>query len=193
MEEESKMSIEMENNHLDEEDIHKLENILSLNYLKPIQTSESKKKAHTAVIVLTPLLYIFAVFGLVSKNYTLFTVEIVLAVFFTAWLIWYYTLGKKTQENLQNIIANALEKGKNIQLSEEGISADALYKYEDIEIVIIYEPFYFWITKEKKLIIVKIYPEKEENIRSILDKHQNITIIKTDKPFNVYKYLKDRP
>ena len=38
------MSMEIENNHLDEEDIHKLENILSLNYLKPIQTSESKKK-----------------------------------------------------------------------------------------------------------------------------------------------------
>lgn len=187
------MSIEMENNHLDEEDIHKLENILSLNYLKPIQTSESKKKAHMAVIVLTPLLYIFAVFGLVSKNYTLFTVEIVLAVFLTAWLIWYYTLGKKIQENFQNIIANALEKGKNLQLSEEGIWADALYKYEDIETVIIYEPFYFWITKEKKLIIMKINPAKEENIRSILDKHQNITIIKTDKPFNVYKYLKDRP
>ena len=183
------MIIKTENNNFDEEDIHKLENILSLNYLRPIQTSESKKKAHTAVIVLTPLLYIFAVFGLVSN----FTVEIVLAVFFTAWLIWYYTLGKKTQENLQNIIANALEKGKNIQLSEEGISADALYKYEDIETVIIYEPFYFWITKEKKLIIIKINPAKEENIRSILDKHQNITIIKTDKPFNVYKYLKDRP
>ena len=193
MEEESKMMIKTENNNFDEEDMHKLESILSLDYLKPIQTSESKKKAHTAVIVLTPLLYIFAVFGLVSKNYTLFTVEIVLAVFFTAWLIWYYTLGKKTQENLQNIIANALEKGKNIQLSEEGISADALYKYEDIETVIIYEPFYFWITKEKKLIIMKINPAKEENIRSILDKHQNITIIKTDKPFNVYKYLKDRP
>lgn len=187
------MIIKTENNNFDEEDIHKLENILSLNYLRPIQTSESKKKAHTAVIVLTPLLYIFAVFGLVSKNYTLFTVEIVLAVFFTAWLIWYYTLGKKTQENFQNIIANALEKGKNLQLSEEGISADALYKYEDIETVIIYEPFYFWITKEKKLIIMKINPAKEENIRSILDKHQNITIIKTDKPFNVYKYLKDRP
>ena len=187
------MIIKTENNNFDEEDMHKLESILSLDYLKQIQTSESKKKAHTAVIVLTPLLYIFAVFGLVSKNYTLFTVEIVLAVFFTAWLIWYYTLGKKTQENLQNIIANALEKGKNIQLSEEGISADAFYKYEDIETVIIYEPFYFWITKEKKLIIMKINPAKEENIRSILDKHQNITIIKTDKPFNVYKYLKDRP
>ena len=186
---------DIENNQefLDEEDIHKLENILSLNYLKPIQTSESKKKAHTAVIVLTPLLYIFAVFGLVSKNYTLFTVEIVLAVFFTVWLIWYYTVGKKTQENLRKNIANALERGKNIRLIEEGISADALYKYEDIETVIIYEPFYFWITKEKKLIIMKINPAKEENIRSILDKHQNITIIKTDKPFNVYKYLKDRP
>lgn len=106
------MIIKTGNNNFDEEDMHKLESILSLDYLKPIQTSESKKKAHTAVIVLTPLLYIFAVFGLVSKNYTLFTVEIVLAVFFTAWLIWYYTLGKKTQENLQNIIANALEKGK---------------------------------------------------------------------------------
>ena len=187
------MSMEIENNHLDEEDIHKLENILSLNYLRPIQTSESKKKAHTAVIVLTPLLYIFAVFGLVSKNYTLFTVEIVLAVFFTVWLIWYYTVGKKTQENLRKNIANALERGKNIRLTEEGISADTLYKYEDIETVIIYEPFYFWITKEKKLIIIKINPAKEENIRSILDKHQNITIIKTDKPFNVYKYLKDRP
>lgn len=104
--------IKTENNTFNEEDIHKLENILSLNYLRPIQTSESKKKAHTAVIVLTPLLYIFAIFGLTSKNYTLFTVEIVLAVFFTTWLIWYYTLGKKTQENLQKIIANALEKGK---------------------------------------------------------------------------------
>ena len=59
-------------------------------------------------------------------------------------------------------------------------------KISDIETVIIYEPFYFWITKEKKLIIIKINPAKEENIRSILDKHQNITIIKTDKPFNVY-------
>ena len=94
---------------------------------------------------------------------------------------------------MQNIIANALEKGKNIRLTEEEISADTIYKYEDIETVIIYEPFYFWITKEKKLIIMKINPAKEENIRSILDKHQNITIIKTDKPFNVYKYLKDRP
>ena len=187
------MSMEIENNHLDEEDIHKLENILSLNYLKPIQTSESKKKAHTAVIVLTPLLYIFAVFGLVSKNYTLFTVEIVLAVFFTVWLIWYYTVGKKTQENLRKNIANALERGKNIRLTEEGISADTLYKYEDIETVIIYEPFYFWITKEKKLIIMKINPAKEENIRFTLDRYKNITIIKTDKPFNVYKYLKDRP
>ena len=87
--------IKTENNTFNEEDIHKLENILSLNYLRPIQTSESKKKAHTAVIVLTPLLYIFAIFGLTSKNYTLFTVEILLAVFFTTWLIWYYTLGKK--------------------------------------------------------------------------------------------------
>lgn len=185
--------IKTENNTFNEEDIHKLENILSLNYLRPIQTSASKKKAHRAVIVLTPLLYLFAVFGLVSKNYTLFTVEIVLAVFLTAWLIWYYTLGKKKQENFQNIIANALEKGKNLQLSEEGILADALYKYEDIETVIIYEPFYFWITKEKKLIIVKINPEKKENIRSISDKHKNIAMIKTDKPFNIYKYLKDRP
>ena len=114
------MIIKTGNNNFDEEDMHKLESILSLDYLKPIRTSESKKKAHTAVIVLTPLLYIFAVFGLVSKNYTLFTVEIVLAVFFTAWLIWYYTLGKKTQENLQNIIANALENGKNIQCQKRG-------------------------------------------------------------------------
>ena len=94
---------------------------------------------------------------------------------------------------MQKIIANAPEKGKNIQLSEEGISADALYKYEDIETEIIYEPFYFWITKEKKLIIIKINPEKEENIRFILDKHKNITIIETNQPFNIYKYLKDRP
>ena len=193
MEIEYKIMIKTENNTFNEEDIHKLENILSLNYLRPIQTSASKKKAHRAVIVLTPLLYLFAVFGLVSKNYTLFTVEIVLAVFLTAWLIWYYTLGKKIQENFQNIIANALEKGKNLQLSEEGILADALYKYEDIETVIIYEPFYFWITKEKKLIIMKINPAKEENIRSISDKHKNIAMIKTDKPFNIYKYLKDRP
>ena len=94
---------------------------------------------------------------------------------------------------MQKNIANALERGKNIRLTEEGISADTLYKYEDIETVIIYEPFYFWITKEKKLIIMKINPAKEENIRSTLDRYKNITIIKTDKPFNVYKYLKDRP
>lgn len=186
------MIMEMENDNLDKEDIHKLESILSLNYLRPIKTSASKKKAHRAVIILTPLLYLFAAFGLASKNYTLFLVEIVLAVFCTVWLIWYYTIGKKTKENLRKNIANALERGKNIQLTEEGISTDTIYKYEDIETVIIYEQFYFWITKEKKLIIIKMNFEKAEQINFILNKYKNIRKIETNKPFNIYKYLKDR-
>lgn len=186
------MIMEMENNNLDEEDIHKLESILSLNYLRPIQTSDSKKKAHRAVIILTPLLYLFAAFGLASKNYTLFLIEIVLAVFCTVWLIWYYTVGKKIQENLRKNITNALEKGKNIQLTEEGISADTIYKYEDIETVIIYEQFYFWITKDRKLLIIKVNFEKAESVNSILDKYKNIRKIETNQPFNIYKYLKDR-
>ena len=192
MEEEIKMIMEMENSNLDEEDIHKLESILSLNYLRPIQTSDSKKKARRAVIILTPLLYLFAAFGLASKNYTLFLIEIVLAVFCTIWLIWYYTVGKKTQDNLRKNITNALERGKNIQLTEEGISADIIYKYEDIETVIIYEQFYFWITKNRKLLIIKVTFEKAESVNSILDKYKNIRKIETNQPFNIYKYLKDR-
>ena len=186
------MIMEMENSNLDEEDIHKLESILSLNYLRPIQTSDSKKKARRAVIILTPLLYLFAAFGLASKNYTLFLIEIVLAVFCTIWLIWYYTVGKKTQDNLRKNITNALERGKNIQLTEEGISADIIYKYEDIETVIIYEQFYFWITKNRKLLIIKVTFEKAESVNSILDKYKNIRKIETNQPFNIYKYLKDR-
>ena len=178
------------NTNIDKEDINKIKNILSLRAVMPFQNDRFKKGAHKSLFILTPLLYIFAYLGWRMRNYSLFTTEIVLAVILSGWLIWYYTFRKKTNGRVNRLIEESLKKGKNLQFTEEGISADKIYKYSDIENILIYDEFYFFILKQKDLIIMKMNLERKKQVESILKKHEYIRVTEKSKPFNIYKYIR---
>lgn len=178
-------------NGLDEEDVKKLRRLLTLDYRMPFFNDRGRKISTIAVFIITALVYISVIWHIVIKYYGTLILDIFLIIMCTSCVIWYLAVGKKAYEKASKYIDTIFERSKDIQLTDEAIIGGQTYRLSDITDIIIYEKFYFFISKENALIIVKVNDEDKNHTDSILSKYKNIRVVEKNKPFNIYKYIKN--
>ena len=156
-----------------DEDRKALEYMLSLEYAMPYQLLKTKNNRRKIIYIMTPVLFLLSIGCYFVKSYPMFYVGMGISIIALIWIIWFQSKGKKFENNVQGI---KLEDKKICELKE-------------IDRVFLHKGFFFLITNEKKLLVLKTVGVETEELIKII-KEADILFEKREEPFNIYEYCK---
>lgn len=137
----------------------------------------------------------------------MFYVGMGISIIALIWIIWFQSKGKKFENNVHEFVWNKSRYNK-VEIDVQGIKLEdkKICELKEIDRVFLYKGFFFLITNEKKLLVLKtVGVETEELIKIIkeadilFEKEKNHLIfmniakvvIKKEKTFNIYKPRKN--
>ena len=172
-----------------DEDRKALEYMLSLEYAMPYQLLKTKNNRRKIIYIMTPVLFLASLGCYFVKNYPMFYVGIGISVIALVWIIWFQSKGKKFENDVHEFVWNKSRYDK-VEISVDGIKLEEkICELKEIDRVFWYKDFFFLITNEKKLLVLKtVNAETEELIKII--KEADILFEKREEPFNIYEYCK---
>lgn len=138
--------------------------MLSLEYAMPYQLLKTKYNRRKIIYIMTPVLFLLSIGCYFVKSYPMFYVGMGISIIALIWIIWFQSKGIK------------LEDKKICELKE-------------IDRVFLYKGFFFLITNEKKLLVLKTVGVETEELIKII-KEADILFEKREEPFNIYEYCK---
>lgn len=83
---------------INEQDVKKLEDMLSLKYVMPYEPLGNRKRAHKVLYFMTPILLFLSIGCYYIENYVMFWVGLVVTVLSLIWMIWYHFIGIKREK-----------------------------------------------------------------------------------------------
>lgn len=174
-----------------EDDKKKLEFMISLQYCAPYEAFGNRRLARKLICILTPVLYILSIYMYFVERYLIFTLELLVAILATFWIIWYQFVGKNFEKKVHEIIYNVLNGEAEVTIDDSRIIyGDIVHKYNNIRNVIFYDNYCFVFLNNTRFFIIKINEEVKEYMEGIFAKHDNIIQEFKTKPFNILKYFK---
>ena len=106
------------------------------------------------------------------------------------WIIWFQYKGKKFENDVHEFVWNKSKYNK-VEINGQGIKIEdkKICELKEIDGVFLHKGFFFFVTSEKKLLVLKtVGVETEELIRII--EEADILFEKRKEPFNIYEYCK---
>lgn len=179
-----------------QEEIEKLEHMISMRYKMPYIPFNNRKLSHNVIYILTPVLYILVIILLKrGSNITIIRylciIYIFIAVLSTIFIFWYLLIGKKNEKKLHGLLQEKLGTKYTAYIDKENIIyKDIEYTYEDVRYVIYLEQYVFIFVNEPKYMIIKVNNHEKEYIREILSNYKEIIQEEKNEFFNVYAYVK---
>ena len=100
------------------------------------------------------------------------------------------TIGKKFENNVHEFVWNKSRYNK-VEIDVQGIKLEdkKICELKEIDRVFLYKGFFFLITNEKKLLVLKTVGVETEELIKII-KEADILFEKREEPFNIYEYCK---
>ena len=144
-----------------DEDRKALEYMLSLEYAMPYQLLKTKNNRRKIIYIMTPVLFLLSIGCYFVKSYPMFYVGMGISIIALIWIIWFQSKGKKFE----------------------------ICELKEIDRVFLYKGFFFLITNEKKLLVLKTVGVETEELIKII-KEADILFEKREEPFNIYEYCK---
>ena len=175
---------------MSDEDRTALEHMLLLEYAMPYQLLMTNYNRRKVIYIMTPVLFLLSIGCYFVKSYPMFYIGMGISIIALIWIILFLCKGKKFENDVHNFVWNKSKYNK-VEINGQGIKIEdkKICELKEIDRVFGYKDFFFFITNEKKLLVLKtVDAETEELIRII--EEANILFEQREKPFNIYKYLK---
>lgn len=173
-----------------DEDKKNLEYMLKFKYRMPYEAFGNQERSRKLLHILTPILYILSGLVYFIGNYVIFSFVLLVAILSTIWIIWFHSKGKKYEQKVDDIVYNNLSKVFEVTIDEEKIVYNDEFKYADIKEVVFYKNFVFIFIKTEGFFILKLNNEEVNYLKTILDKHSEISQEIKNEPFNILEYIK---
>ena len=173
-----------------DEDRKALEYMLSLEYAMPYQLLKTKNNRRKIIYIMTPVLFLLSIGGYFVKSYPMFYVGMGISIIALIWIIWFQSKGKKFENNVHEFVWNKSRYNK-VEIDVQGIKLEdkKICELKEIDRVFLYKGFFFLITNEKKLLVLKTVGEETEELIKIIKEADNL-FEKREEPFNIYEYCK---
>ena len=173
-----------------DEDREELERMLSLGFIIPNQLFKTRQKSRMIIYIFTPVEFLLSINCYLSESYLMFGIGIGTCVACVAWIIWYQMIGKNFEKNVHEFVWGR-SGYETVDIDENAIKIDEdqIYEFKNIDRMFLYKNFFFFITNEKKIFIVKTTDMESDELIKII-KTTGILFEKKEKPFNIYKYCK---
>lgn len=152
-----------------DEDRKALEYMLSLEYAMPYQLLKTKNNRRKIIYIMTPVLFLLSIGCYFVKSYPMFYVGMGISIIALIWIIWFQSKGKKFENNVHEFVWNKSRYNK-VEIDVQGIKLEdkKICELKEIDRVFLYKGFFFLITNEKKLLVLKtVGVETEELIKII--------------------------
>ena len=169
-----------------DEDRKALEYMLSLEYAMPYQLLKTKNNRRKIIYIMTPVLFLLSIGCYFVKSYPMFYVEMGISII----ALKKTTIGKKFENNVHEFVWNKSRYNK-VEIDVQGIKLEdkKICELKEIDRVFLYKGFFFLITNEKKLLVLKTVGVETEELIKII-KEADILFEKREEPFNIYEYCK---
>lgn len=173
-----------------DEDRKALEYMLSLEYAMPYQLLKTKNNRRKIIYIMTPVLFLLSIGCYFVKSYPMFYVGMGISIIALIWIIWFQSKGKKFENNVHEFVWNKSRYNK-VEIDVQGIKLEdkKICELKEIDRVFLYKDFFFLITNEKKLLVLKTVGVETEELIKII-KEADILFEKREEPFNIYEYCK---
>ena len=173
-----------------DEDRKALEYMLSLEYAMPYQLLKTKNNRRKIIYIMTPVLFLLSIGCYFVKSYPMFYVEMGISIIALIWIIWFQSKGKKFENNVHEFVWNKSRYNK-VEIDIQGIKLEdkKICELKEIDRVFLHKGFFFLITNEKKLLVLKTVGVETEELIKII-KEADILFEKREEPFNIYEYCK---
>lgn len=173
-----------------DEDRKELEYMLSLEYAMPYQLFKTKQNRRKVIYLMTPLLFLLSVSCYFVQNYLMFYMDMIFSIIGLIWIIWYQCKVKKFEKNVHEFVWDKSRYNK-VEISVQGIRLEEkkVCELKEIDRVFLLKEIFFFITNEKKLLVLKTVGAETEELVKIIEE-ANILFETREKPFNIYKYCK---
>lgn len=173
-----------------DEDRKALEYMLSLEYAMPYQLLKTKNNRRKIIYIMTPVLFLLSIGCYFVKSYPMFYVGMGISIIALIWIIWFQSKGKKFENNVHEFVWNKSRYNK-VEIDVQGIKLEdkKICELKEIDRVFLYKGFFFLITNEKKLLVLKTVGVETEELIKII-KEADILFEKREEPFNIYEYCK---
>ena len=167
-----------------------LEYMLSLEYAMPYQLLKTKNNRRKIIYIMTPVLFLLSIGCYFVKSYPMFYVGMGISIIALIWIIWFQSKGKKFENNVHEFVWNKSRYNK-VEIDVQGIKLEdkKICELKEIDRVFLYKGFFFLITNEKKLLVLKTVGVETEELIKII-KEADILFEKREEPFNIYEYCK---
>ena len=167
-----------------------LEYMLSLEYAMPYQLLKTKNNRRKIIYIMTPVLFLLSIGCYFVKSYPMFYVGMGISIIALIWIIWFQSKGKKFENNVHEFVWNKSRYNK-VEIDVQGIKLEdkKICELKEIDRVFLYKDFFFLITNEKKLLVLKTVGVETEELIKII-KEADILFEKREEPFNIYEYCK---
>ena len=167
-----------------------LEYMLSLEYAMPYQLLKTKNNRRKIIYIMTPVLFLLSIGCYFVKSYPMFFVGMGISIFALIWIIWFQSKGKKFENNVHEFVWNKSRYNK-VEIDVQGIKLEdkKICELKEIDRVFLHKGFFFLITNEKKLLVLKTVGVETEELIKII-KEADILFEKREEPFNIYEYCK---
>ena len=174
-----------------DEDRKALEHMLSLEYALPYQVLKTNKR-RKIVYIMTPVLFLASLGCYFVESYPMFYVGMGISVVALIWIIWFQCKKIKFDNNVHEFVWNKSRYDK-VEISGQGIKLDEkkICELNEIDRVFWHEGFFFIITNEKKLLVLKTVGTDTEELIKII-KEADILFEKREEPFNIYEYCQKK-
>ena len=167
-----------------------LEYMLSLEYAMPYQLLKTKNNRRKIIYIMTPVLFLLSIGCYFVKSYPMFYVGMGISIIALIWIIWFQSKGKKFENNVHEFVWNKSRYNK-VEIDVQGIKLEdkKICELKEIDRVFLHKGFFFLITNEKKLLVLKTVGVETEELIKII-KEADILFEKREEPFNIYEYCK---
>ena len=173
-----------------DEDRKALEYMLSLEYAMPYQLLKTKYNRRKIIYIMTPVLFLLSIGCYFVKSYPMFYVGMGISIIALIWIIWFQSKGKKFENNVHEFVWNKSRYNK-VEIDVQGIKLEdkKICELKEIDRVFLHKGFFFLITNEKKLLVLRTVGVETEELIKII-KEADILFEKREEPFNIYEYCK---
>ena len=131
---------------------------------------------------MTPVLFLLSIGCYFVKSYPMFYVEMVIYIIALIWIIWFQSKGKKFENNVHEFVWNKSRYNK-VEIDVQGIKLEdkKICELKEIDRVFLHKGFFFLITNEKKLLVLKTVGVETEELIKII-KEADILFEKREEP-----------